>query len=81
MPQAIKGIKIVGTPWSQPIIVEGYDRNPYTDPAWQNNTDENGFIMVERASSRSFDPNKHYLLPLPTREILINPNLQQNPGW
>lgn len=81
LPQAIKGIKIVGTPWANPIVVEGQDRNPYTDNSWQNRTDANGFIIVESASVRSFDPNKHYLMPLPTKEILINPDLKQNPGW
>ncbi|MBS1751712.1 MAG: RagB/SusD family nutrient uptake outer membrane protein [Bacteroidetes bacterium] len=81
IPTDVKGIKIVGTPWSSPIVVEGQDRNPYTDESWQNRTDANGFIIVESASGRSFDPNKHYLMPLPTKEILINPELKQNPNW
>lgn len=81
LPTAIKGIKIVGTPWANPIVVEGQDRNPYSDESWQNRTDENGFIIVESASGRSFNPEKHYLMPLPTKEILINPELKQNPNW
>ena len=81
IPTDVKGIKIVGTPWASPIVVEGQDRNPYTDESWQNRTDANGFIIVESASGRSFDPNKHYLMPLPTKEILINPELKQNPNW
>ncbi|MCC7526716.1 MAG: RagB/SusD family nutrient uptake outer membrane protein [Chitinophagaceae bacterium] len=81
LPTDVKGIKIVGTPWANPIVVEGQDRNPYSDESWQNRTDANGFIIVESASGRSFDPNKHYLMPLPTKEILINPDLKQNPGW
>ena len=81
LPTAVKGIKIVGTPWANPIVVEGQDRNPYTDEGWQNRTDANGFIIVENAAGRTFDPDKHYLMPLPTREILINPELKQNPGW
>jgi hypothetical protein len=81
IPADVKGIKIVGTPWASPIVVEGQDRNPYTDESWQNRTDANGFIIVESASGRSFDPNKHYLMPLPTKEILINPELKQNPNW
>lgn len=81
LPQDIKGIKIVGTPWANPIIIEGVDRNPYGGVSWQSKTDANGFIIVESASGRTFDPNKHYLSPLPTKEILINPDLQQNPGW
>lgn len=78
---AVKGIKIVGTPWANPIVVEGQDRNPYTDASWQSRTDANGFIIVEGAAGRFFDPNKHYLVPLPTKEILINPALEQNPNW
>lgn len=31
---------------------------------------------AEKASERFFNPNKHYLRPLPTKEILINPNLE-----
>ncbi|MFB2118276.1 RagB/SusD family nutrient uptake outer membrane protein [Parapedobacter sp. 2B3] len=81
LPTDIKGIKIVGTPWASPIVVEGQDRNPYTDAAWQNRTDANGFIIVESADGRTFDPEKHYLMPLPTKERLINPRLEQNPKW
>ncbi|MBN8789600.1 MAG: RagB/SusD family nutrient uptake outer membrane protein [Terrimonas sp.] len=81
IPTDVKGIKIVGTPWANPIVVEGQDRNPYTDASWQNRTDANGFIIVESASGRSFNAEKHYLMPLPTKEIMINPALKQNPGW
>jgi len=75
------GIKIIGTPWVNPIVVEGEDRNPYKDEYWKNSTDANGFIITKKASDRSFNPDKHYLLPIPTKEILINPKLEQNPGW
>ncbi len=81
LPMDVKGIKIVGTPWAGPIVVEGQDRNPYGDAAWQNRTDAGGFIIVESASGRTFNANKHYLMPLPTREIMINPQLEQNTGW
>jgi hypothetical protein len=33
-----------------------------------------GFLKI-------FDPNKHYLWPIPKKEIDLNPNLGQNPGW
>ena len=79
MPMDVKGIKIVGSNWTDPIIQDGANRNPYGGASWQSNTDANGFIIAE--SGRSFDPVKHYLRPLPTKEILINPDLQQNPGW
>ncbi|MFT3675454.1 MAG: RagB/SusD family nutrient uptake outer membrane protein [Chitinophagaceae bacterium] len=81
LPMDIKGAKIKGTPWASPIIVEGQDRNPYSNASWQNRTDANGFLIVEGAAGRVFNASKHYLMPLPTREILINPALQQNPNW
>ncbi|QCX37440.1 RagB/SusD family nutrient uptake outer membrane protein [Aureibaculum algae] len=39
---------------------------------------DDGYI---RANLRTFDPNKHYLWPIPRDERLINTNLSQNPGW
>ncbi|MDR2121314.1 MAG: RagB/SusD family nutrient uptake outer membrane protein [Tannerella sp.] len=79
MKEDIKGIKIKGSEWTAPIFIEGIDRNPYAQEVYQNRTDANGFIIVE--TGRTFDPNKHYLLPLPTKEVAINPKLEQNPGW
>jgi hypothetical protein len=38
---------------------------------WQGNVYE----------ARSFDPNRDYLWAIPTQEIDLNPNLQQNPNW
>ena len=29
----------------------------------------------------AFDPERDYLMPLPTNELTLNPNLEQNPGW
>ena len=52
--------------------------------------DENGTPNLEpmyeaglcrRLAIRSFDPVKQYLWPIPTKEILINDNLDQNPGY
>jgi len=40
-----------------------------------------GFINVHPTITKTFDPGKHYLFPLPRTEILLNPNLTQNPGW
>lgn len=31
--------------------------------------------------TRYFDANKHYLQPIPQKEIDLNPNLTQNPNW
>lgn len=47
---------------------------------YQNNNGE--AVVVEAASeSRVFDSKKHYLWPIPQREINLNPNLKQNPNW
>lgn len=32
-------------------------------------------------SGWGFDPGRDYLSPLPSNELTINPNLDQNPGW
>ncbi|MDF2518063.1 MAG: RagB/SusD family nutrient uptake outer membrane protein [Sphingobacterium sp.] len=74
MIQDIKGIKIKGSAW-QNIA-------PYNGAGFQARTDANGFLIVQPASARKFDPDKHYLRPLPTREVaLYNGKLLQNPGW
>ena len=70
MPMALEGVLWRGTQ---------YD----TDSRWgdidfpQNG---DGYIIVEPTGKRKFE-EKHYLFPLPTRQILLNPNLEQNPGW
>lgn len=43
--------------------------------------DADGFLIRETAADRQFDENKHYLKPLPLRQLAINPSLEQNPGW
>ncbi|QNL49370.1 RagB/SusD family nutrient uptake outer membrane protein [Olivibacter sp. SDN3] len=40
--------------------------------------EDNGYI---RANFRTFDPNRHYLWPIPRDERNLNNNLTQNPGW
>ncbi|MDI9882662.1 RagB/SusD family nutrient uptake outer membrane protein [Flectobacillus longus] len=39
-----------------------------------------GALIMDPASNRKF-AKKHYLLPLPTDQLLLNNKLQQNPGW
>ena len=46
--------------------------------------DDEGFILPYwniLPNGRTFDESKHYYFPLPTEELVINPNLKQNPGW
>lgn len=40
--------------------------------------EDGGYI---RANLRTFDPNRHYLWPVPREERNLNGNLTQNPGW
>jgi starch-binding outer membrane protein, SusD/RagB family len=37
--------------------------------------------LIRQLAIRSFDPSKQYLWPIPTKEVLINDNLEQNPGY
>lgn len=75
LPPDIKGIKIKGSDWQ--------NRAPYNLASYQNRADANGFLIVE--SARVFDASKHYLQPLPTKEIAFYAesgySLEQNPNW
>jgi hypothetical protein len=39
-----------------------------------------GNLIADPVANRQFS-EKNYLLPIPTQEIQLNPQLQQNPGW
>lgn len=47
-------------------------------PDMSNPTNADGCIVLE--SGRVWQ-DKHYLYPLPTDQLKLNPNLKQNPGW
>jgi starch-binding outer membrane protein, SusD/RagB family len=73
LPQAIKGVKFVGTEYET--------RYPNLQPGVDIIVDANGFIVAEPASGRQFLP-KHYLDPLPLQQIQLSKGaLMQNPGW
>lgn len=75
LPKDIKGIKIKGTAWE--------NKEPYNGENYQSKVDEYGFLIVEKG--RVFNPERHYLQPLPTKEIAFYHEngfvLEQNPGW
>ena len=75
MAQDVKGIKIKGSDWQTYPL--------YSDPVYQARTDAGGFFISE--TNRTFDPNKNYLQPLPTKEVAFytasGHTLQQNPNW
>lgn len=73
LPQAIRGVKFVGTEYQvrYPDLQVGVDIQ----------VDANGFIIAEPAGSRQFQ-SKHYLDPLPLQQIQLSQGtLTQNPGW
>lgn len=73
MPQAIKGVKFLGT--------EYQTRYPDLTPGVDIQVDPDGFIVAEAASSRQF-LDKHYLDPLPLQQVQLSKGtLDQNPGW
>src|SRR5437667_11302532 len=73
LPQALRGVKFVGTEYQQ--------RNPTLVVGTDIQVDNNGFIVAEAAASRQFLP-KHYLDPIPLQQIqLSHGTLTQNPGW
>ena len=42
--------------------------------------DADGYVIVDAIKERLFT-EKNYLLPIPTNQQQLNPNLAQNPGW
>ena len=82
LPKSLLSIKVVGTQWDSPEITIGNESTPglfYNLPADQL---EDGCKVLQPKSQRTFDPDKNYLLPLPTKQISLNPDkLKQNPDW
>ncbi len=73
LPQALRGVKFVGTEFQQrdTSLVIGTDIK----------VDAGGFVIAEPASGRQFLP-KHYLDPIPLQQIQLSKGtLTQNPGW
>ncbi len=62
------------------ILGTMYFPDEHIEFAGANLTPE-GFVIVQPATARRFDPQKDYLWPLPTRDLGLNLNLTQNPGW
>lgn len=64
-----------------------YDPNDYVNEPTQPNTytDEEGYIDPFQVSLKGgvlhFNAKRDYLNAIPSDELLINPNLKQNPGW
>ncbi|RPH30322.1 MAG: RagB/SusD family nutrient uptake outer membrane protein [Bacteroidales bacterium] len=70
------------------IPVEGIKFDQATFPKVVINKDvflsANGFILPyfqTLPAGRKFDESKQYLFPIPVEDLILNPNLTQNPGW
>ncbi|MGV8091431.1 MAG: RagB/SusD family nutrient uptake outer membrane protein [Mangrovibacterium sp.] len=79
--KSLLSIKVTGTQWDAPTVT--IDGHSTTGVFFNLPTDqlENGYKVLQPGSQRNFDPDKHYLLPLATKEISLNADLEQNPGW
>lgn len=56
----------------------------YPDGSNEIHIDENNYVDALQEvipGGYKFNPERDYLLPLPTSELALNPNLEQNPGW
>ena len=42
---------------------------------------DSGNIIIHPNITKVFDEEKDYLYPLPINELILNPQLEQNPGW
>lgn len=64
-----------------------FDQSDYDKIGTQPNVqlDEEGYIDPYKVSLNGvgfhFNSERDYLSPIPLNELLINPNLKQNPGW
>jgi hypothetical protein len=78
--QKIKGWKPKGAKKEQWVgQVSASLLNPYP-------VDDQGYIELFKnvgalSNGYNFNPNRNYLFPIPTGEMVLNPKLVQNPGW
>lgn len=45
------------------------------------NGSNGGNVVVNKNIPKKFNEERDYLYPIPTQELLLNPNLEQNKGW
>lgn len=75
--------KIAEDELARPLLGIRFDEAAYPNVTVGTDVllDAEGFIIVQSGASRTFDSTKDYLYPLPLRELSLNPDLKQNPGW
>jgi hypothetical protein len=54
---------------------------PYQIPTSDLSEGTKGSILANKNIVKTFDESKDYLWPLPTEDLTLNPNLEQNPNW
>lgn len=63
---------------------KGYPFNSQEFPNYQPRVDSNGLIdyyYSRLPNGYQFRENRDYLTSIPQDELMLNPNLEQNPGW
>lgn len=67
------------------LIIENGNPKPHIVVGKDIYLDEKGYIIpyfkTLPDNERSFDESKDYYFPIPIEDIVLNPNLTQNPGW
>ncbi|GAA5222015.1 RagB/SusD family nutrient uptake outer membrane protein [Membranihabitans marinus] len=43
--------------------------------------DQGGLVLINPNIQKTFDESKDYFNPIPIQELLLNKNIEQNPGW
>lgn len=79
----LKRWNVAPTVLRQPLVGIKWTGTQYVT-AWPTQAstpkDADGAIIIDAAGNRQYT-TKNDLIPLPTQQIQLNPQLQQNPGW
>jgi starch-binding outer membrane protein, SusD/RagB family len=77
--QPMMGVLVSGT-WRTSSYT--FDQGSIYTPlsSWAGRLNEDGYYIHEAASARVFN-ERYYQFPIPTNEIMLNKDLEQNPGW
>lgn len=75
---------VKGKRWKGAKFIKGISFPAIEDQIADLPVDENGYIdryQSDIPNGFGFDEKRDYLYPLPTTELTLNQNLEQNPGW
>lgn len=79
--KSVLSIKVTRTQWDAPAVTIDGNHTPGIFYNLSASQLENGTKVLQPSGQSSFNPAKHYLLLLPTKQISLNLELEQNPGW